>query len=77
MDVASAPVEPTGMPVPPSEKTIIHEQENEKIGYDAHSAEAPSMSVEDGHPPSEEELRTLRKISAGMPWAAIGMCLIE
>lgn len=31
----------------------------------------------EGEEPTEEELRTLRKVPAPMPWAALGMCVVE
>ncbi|KZV93794.1 PTR2-domain-containing protein [Exidia glandulosa HHB12029] len=42
----------------------------------AHTVDVADVDA-DGREPTEEELATLRKVSAGMPWPAIAMCLIE
>lgn len=76
---ASATTVPTGMPMPIDEKHAIEEKEREKItdGMLPLSHHLASLESEDGTPPTQEDLQTLRKVSAGMPWVAIGMCLIE
>lgn len=36
-----------------------------------------SADLDETEHPSEEELATLRKVSAPLPWVGVGMCLIE
>jgi len=42
----------------------------------AHAVEIVEVDS-DSHAATEEEMETLRKVPAAMPWPAIAMCLIE
>lgn len=53
-------------------------EKDDNLGY-IHEV-APATLADDndeGRSPTDEELQTLRKVSAPMPWPAIAMCLIE
>lgn len=42
----------------------------------AHAVEVVEVDS-DTHEASEDEIASLRKVPAGMPWPAVAMCLIE
>ncbi|KAL7423123.1 hypothetical protein Q5752_002422 [Cryptotrichosporon argae] len=76
LDYESAPVTAGGIP------TAEHAAKTKELVVGAHGTDAievlPAAAADgDEEYPTEEELSTLRKIPAAMPWAAIAMCLIE
>ncbi|EJD51769.1 putative peptide transporter [Auricularia subglabra TFB-10046 SS5] len=68
-DFESAPVDVKALPSVEGAKALKDE-------LLAHSVTVSDL-LEDEHDATEEELATLRKVPAAMPWPAIAMCLIE
>ncbi|EJT97854.1 PTR2-domain-containing protein [Dacryopinax primogenitus] len=69
VDYESAPVGPKGLPPmnsPTEEKSAL-----------ATALSHGEGDTDEGEEPTAEELLTLRKVPAGMPWPALAMCLIE
>jgi proton-dependent oligopeptide transporter, POT family len=64
----------------PSTYEHTDKENNNDYGHSiAIATEADSRPIQnvDGRAPTEEELRTLPKVAASMPWPAVAMCLIE
>ncbi|KAK8870085.1 hypothetical protein IAR55_000655 [Kwoniella newhampshirensis] len=82
-DFLSAGVPPPGLPTAQhlGVTSSLEGEHEKKDGYgydDEHMVTVGHASGQDYEgQPTEEELLTLRKVAAPMPWAAVAMCLIE
>ncbi|WWD15622.1 hypothetical protein CI109_100044 [Kwoniella shandongensis] len=82
-DFVAAPIPAAGLATGVTDTAgvtpTLHNEKSEKDGY----AAGHEVSIGAAHDreyeadPTDEEIATLRKVPAPMPWAAVAMCLIE
>lgn len=90
VDYESAPVKPEGLPatshatLPP----VVHtstQLDDEKVSSSDEKGDLTGVATIniyrpnelEGEEPTAEELSTLRKVAAPMPWPALAMCIVE
>ncbi|KAK4684848.1 hypothetical protein P7C73_g5312, partial [Tremellales sp. Uapishka_1] len=75
-DFQSAPINPDGQPTHETPLGHTNKEEKEMMNVEISAAHELSSGNDEEYP-SEEELISLRRIAAPMPWIAILMCFVE